>query len=71
MNNQIEPKTRSWYVFFIGLLLLLLGGLIFISTVPPLIYDGFRMQFWNTTQANLLTVELEIHYTSHTVSLKK
>jgi len=69
LKLNIEPKIKrgkSWIAILFGLVFLT-GGLSFLFfTVLPDIYDGWRMQSWQSTQAKLLATDLNRNASGNT-----
>jgi len=71
VNIELKNKQgKSWITILFGLVFLT-GGLSFLYfTVLPDIYDGWRMQSWQSTQAKLLATDLDRNTSGNTDTFK-
>ena len=58
MTNSFIKTERSWFLAIFGLPFFLVGAGLFLMSLVPTLYDGWRMQSWLPTDAQLLHVEL-------------
>lgn len=58
MANPFIKTERSWLLAIFGLPFFLVGVGMFLMSMLPTLYDGWRMQSWSQTQAYLLNAEL-------------
>ena len=52
-------QKRSWLLVFFGAIFLSAGSAIFLWSTVPALYDGWRMQSWSSTEAKLLSANLD------------
>ena len=61
--NKIITK-RSWLAVLFGLIFFIVGIGILTFMIAPIVYDGWRMQSWESVPAVLLSADLKRNYSS-------